>query len=126
MKRGTVNHMDSSKELTAFKNQLKKILLSPQDNKKKGPVRESQVSQNKGEHKTSPSSRNKTNSWQWFGSSTLGSNNDQYSMMSMTQRYNKFETNKLSPMFTSFYSINSFTNPLPNKNITLKKHITQS
>lgn len=46
-------------------------------------------------------------------------------MMTMTSRYNKFETNKLSPMFTSFYSTNSFTNPLPNKNITLKKHITQ-
>ncbi|CDW80202.1 UNKNOWN [Stylonychia lemnae] len=123
-KRTTLNPQDSSKELNAFKNQLKKILLNPQQDKRKNPIRDSQASQNKGEQKNSPS-RNKTNSWQWFGSTTLNSNNDQYSMMSMTSRYNKFETNKLSPMFTSFYSTNSFTNPLPNKNITLKKHITQ-
>ncbi len=46
--------------------------------------------------------------------------------MSLTSRFNKFETGRLSPMFTSFYSSNSFANPLQKQNIVVKKHITQS
>ena len=46
--------------------------------------------------------------------------------MNQTSHFDKFKTSNLSPMLTSFYKSNAFANPMITKNITLKKHITQS